>query len=96
MTLMHHTENQISERNMSMSNHTTLDMSTKYQNPSTKGRLTTISRNELSYNRAKQHYQEALAKGGHRHDLKYNAGNSKKTKIKNKNTCISRHRFVCR
>ena len=32
------------------------------------------------FNRAKQHYQEALVKGVHKHDLKYNAGNDKKTK----------------
>ena len=38
MTIMHHTENQISKRHMSMSNQTTLDMlSTKYLNLSTKG-----------------------------------------------------------
>ena len=46
-------------------------------------RLTTISKNESSLNRAKQHYQEALAKGWHKHELKYYAGNDKKTKRKN-------------
>ena len=46
-------------------------------------RLTTISKNESSFNRAKQYYQEALAKGDHKHDLKYNPGNEKKTKSKN-------------
>ena len=46
-------------------------------------RLTTISKNESSFNRAKQHYQEALVKGGHKHELKYNTGNDKKTKRKN-------------
>ena len=45
-------------------------------------RLTTISKNESSSNRAKQHYQEALAKRGHKHELKYNAGNDKNTKKK--------------
>ena len=38
-------------------------------------RLTTLSKNKRSFNRAKKHYQEALVKGGHKHDLKYNAGN---------------------
>ena len=48
-------------------------------------RLTTISKNESSFNRAKQHYQEALAKGGHKHELNYNTGNGNKTKRKRKN-----------
>ena len=52
---------------------------------STNKRLTTISRNESSFNRAKQHYQKALAKGGQKHDLKYNTSNDKKIKKKRKN-----------
>ena len=73
---------------MSMLNQTTLNMlSTKYQNPSTKGvyNLTIISKNESSFNREKHHYQEALSKGYHKHDLKYNASNDRKTKKKRKN-----------
>ena len=45
-------------------------------------RLTNISKNESSFNRAKQPYQEALAKGGHKDELKYDTGNDKKTKKK--------------
>ena len=47
--------------------------------------MTTISRNESSFNRSKQHYQKALAKGGHKHDLKYNTSDDKKTYRKRKN-----------
>ena len=47
-------------------------------------RLTTISKNESFFNRAKQNYQKALVKGDYTpHYLKYNAGNDKKTKMKN-------------
>jgi len=48
-------------------------------------RLSTISKNENSFNRAKEHYQEALTKGGHKHELKYSTGNEKNTRRKRKN-----------
>ena len=52
-------------------------------------RLTFISQNESSSNRAKQSYQEALVKGGNKHNLKYIACMIKR--IKGKTSCISRH-----
>ena len=48
-------------------------------------RLTTISKDEYSFKRAKEHYQEALIKGGHKHELVFNAEKSKGNKRKRKN-----------
>ena len=39
-------------------------------------RLTTISKDEYAFKRAKEHYQEALIKGGHKHELVFNAEKS--------------------
>ena len=47
--------------------------------------MTTISEDEYSLKRTKKHYQEVLIKGGHKHELVYNAEkrNCKKRKSKN-------------
>ena len=44
-----------------------------------------IFKNESSFDRAKQHNQEVLSKGGHKHNLKLDDGNNKKTQRKSKN-----------
>ena len=59
-------------------------------------RLSIISKNENSFDRAKEHYQEALTKGGHKHKLKYSSGNGRTREGKEKTYYISRNHFVCR
>ena len=48
-------------------------------------RLTTLSKDEYSFKRAKVRYKEPLIKGGHKHKLVFNAEKSKGDKRKRKN-----------
>ena len=48
-------------------------------------RLKTISKDENSFKRAKEHYQEALFKGGHKHELIFNAEKSNDNRRKRRN-----------
>ena len=59
-------------------------------------KLTTISKDEYSFKRAKEQYQEALTKGGHKHRLVFNAEKSNGNKRKRKNILYFTHLIVQR
>ena len=59
---------------------------------STNKRLKTTSNDEYSFKRVKEHYQEALITGGHKHELVLNAVRA--NVMKGKKICTSPHLFV--
>ena len=82
MKLMQHTENQTSKPFLSMY----YPRGFVNQVPkSISKRLTALSKNNHSFNRVKNHYNEVLSKGGHTNELKYNASKGKQIKRESKN-----------
>ena len=58
----------------------------------TKKRLTTISKDEYSFKRGNENYQETLIKGGHKHSLYLTL--KRAMVIKEKISCTSSHLFL--